>query len=198
MDVHDSRFPQWIARSSRRNALRAGAGGLAAALAAADRGRAARQEATPAAGEPVAYLFIQSFASGTFTPKEEASDSDELTLVGGTGHTIYFADRPNRDVGAVPTADVLATIGFDPTDPPNAGLVAETDDGEWIVILELMNPKLSEETGTLTYEVRRVTDYAGEGLQSLVAEASAEAVPGRFGPASLFIDSHFVPPPHGY
>jgi hypothetical protein len=197
MGGHDTRFPRLIAHGSRRAALRAGAGGLAAVLGAADLRRAVAQGATPAADQPVEYLFIQSFASGTLTPKE-VSDSYELTLLGGTGQTIYFADRPNREVGAAPTAEVIAAIGFDPTNPPNAGLVAETDGGEWIIILELMNLTLDDVTGTLTYEVRIVTDYEGEGLQSLAAKASGATLPGRFGPASLFIDSHTVVPPHGY
>ena len=153
----------------------------------------------PLRGRPRQAAHRRSTCSSRASPRHphpEGGGERQLRvgLAGGSGHTIYFADRPNRDAGAVPTTEAMATIDFESADPPNAGLVAETDDGEWIIILALMNPRLDEATATLTYEVRRVTDYAGEGLQSLAAKVSAGAVPEQFGPASLFIDSATTPP----
>jgi hypothetical protein len=179
---------------SRRSALRRLSAGLAALLGASGFGptQAVAQPATPAAspaaGSPIEFLYIQSFGSGTLLPKEGADRVYELVLHGGTDQTVYFADRPERQVGVAPTARVLAAIGFDPANPPNAGLVAQTPDGERVIIFELMDPRRDEALETLTYEVRLLADYAGEGLRHLAMKQSDEALPEAFGPASLFID----------
>jgi hypothetical protein len=186
---------------SRRNALRRLAGGLAALLGGIGLapGRSLAQQGTPAAspaaGMLTEFLYIQSFASGTLVPKEGEAGVYDLVLRGGTGQTTYFADRPERQVGVAPTARVLAAIGFDPANPPNAGLVAQTADGERVIIVELRNPQLDEAVETLTYDVRPLADYAGTGLNHLAAKQSDEELPETFGPASLFIDRGGCPYP---
>ena len=96
------------------------------------------QEATPSAsdttiptdpwtGEKIPYLFVQSFEGGTIAPKEGEDGTYTITLEHGLGQTLYFADRPSRDVGAVPTHQFLQGLGFPADNPPNAALVV--DDG---------------------------------------------------------------------
>lgn len=188
---------------SRRTALHRLCGGVAALLGGAglSPARTLAQDATPAAGTPAAratlteFLYIQSFAAGTLLPTAGESGSYMLTLHGGSGQTAYFADRPERQVGVAPTARVLAAVGFDPANPPNAGLVAQTTDGERVIILELANPRLDEALDTVTYDARPLADYAGAGLRHLAAKQSDEALPETFGPASLFIDGGGCPYP---
>jgi len=103
---HLARVPQ-----SRRAALRrlGGAGLGAAAAGLLGRGRGQAQDATTAAATPAApgemteFLYIQSHNAGTMRPKEGEAGVYELVLTGGTGHTTYFADRPQRQTGIAPT-----------------------------------------------------------------------------------------------
>ena len=93
----------------------------------ADR-RAARRQATPVVSEEhsiakTMFLFVQSFRSGSVAPKEGEDGRYTLTLEQGLGQTIYFANRPAREVGTVPTPEFLEGLGFDPDNPPNAALV---------------------------------------------------------------------------
>ena len=112
---------------SRRTAVRTGATGFAAGLGAASLAATEAQEATPAPGEgeKVAYLFIQSFQAGALTPKVGEEGRFTLTLESGLGQTIYFSDRPLRDVGATPTPQFLENLGFPADNPPNAALLVE-------------------------------------------------------------------------
>jgi hypothetical protein len=52
-----------------------------------------------------------------------------LTLEHGLGQTVYFSDRPSRDVGATPTPRFLNTLGFSADNPPNAALIVDTEMG---------------------------------------------------------------------
>src|SRR5829696_1762143 len=104
------------------------------------------QEATPAAtsdGEKIPYLFVQSFAGGSIAPKAGEEGAYTVTLEHGLGQTLYFADRPSRDVGAVPTEHFLAGLGFPADNPPNAAIVVDDGDGGTeIAVVELRNPVL--------------------------------------------------------
>ncbi len=190
-------------QQTRRTVFRRLTGGVGAAVATAGlfTRRTAAQDATPAAtpgatsGELIEFLYIQSFASGTLTPKADEAGVYELVLSGGTGQTTYFADRPERQVGVAPTGRVLNAIGFDPENLPNAGLVAQTADGERVIILELMNPVLDDATETMSYDVRPLADYDGAGLSHLAGKHSDEELPETFGAASLFIDGGGCPYP---
>ena len=197
-------FARTVAASpqTRRTALRRLTGGLGAALATvglvAPRATQA-QEATPAASPAAAgahteFLYIQTFTSGTFTPKEDDPGVYSLVLLGGTDHMTYFADRPERQVGIAPVGRALTALNF-AADPPNAGLVAQTPDGERVIILELTNPVRDEATETMTYDARPLADYDGAGLNHLAAKHSDEDLPAAFGAASLFIDGAGCPYP---
>jgi hypothetical protein len=116
-----------------------------------------------------------------------------LTLSGAAAQTIYFSDRPARIVGAVPTATFLASLGFTPTDPPNAAVVAQTAAGEDILVVELFNPTYDEGAATLTYAARVLAEYAGERFGALPARRADDDLPASFGPTSLFIDDANCP-----
>jgi hypothetical protein len=199
-DSISKRFAQ--RRLSRRQALQQGGAGLAAAgLTAAGLHGAVAQDATPVAtptmGNPTSgavskteYLFLQSFESGSIAPKEGAEGTYTLTLQHGLGQTIYFADRPERTVGAAPTAKFLHGLGFPADNPPNAALVVDTGDGDVdIAVVELTNPRYDEESFTAVYDVTVLKDYETEvDLQFQEAPADLAALAPAFGSAHLFID----------
>lgn len=186
---------------TRRSLLGAGlgvSGGLLAGVAAKG---GADQEATPAPeGENPAFLFVQTALSGTFTPNPSAGTptgggtpvagagaSYLLSLEGHHGETIYFSDRPERIFGEAPTEQFLEGLGFSPFNPPNAALVAETAQGEQVVVLELINPTYDQDTQALTYGAEILAEYEVEGLAPVAKQVSGE-LPPEFGHASLFID----------
>ena len=194
-------------RLSRRAGLRAGGTGLVATvLAAAGWRRTAAQDVPPAAspaasGEDGAFLFVQTFASGSFrpnpgagTPQAEGTPAPGggasylLELTGHHGETIYFSDRPQRIFGEAPTERFLAGLGFGAANPPNAALVAQTDGGDDVVVLELVEPTYDPGMGTLAYGAEILAEYAGEGLAHVAERQLDEALPESFGRASLFID----------
>ncbi len=192
MDAHrfDTIVKLFASRRTRRQVLAQSATGLAASLGTA---RAAAQEATPAAGETgekTEFLFVQSFRSGSIAPKAGEDGIYTLTLEQGLGQTIYFSDRPERLVGADPTAGFLAGLGFSPENPPNAALVIEPAPGETeIAVLELFNPTYDEATHTATYDVKALAAWERTlALGFVEAPNDPAALAPTFGAAHLFID----------
>jgi hypothetical protein len=200
-------------RLSRRTTLTASGGGVAAALLGAFGGRralTASQDATPGTSpiaSPVAspgatlvgdggpeFLFVQTFAGGTWAPKPDADGVYLLTLTGHAAQTVYFSDRPERLVGTIPTRDFLDRLGFTPADPPNAAVVAQTSDGgEDVLVVELFDPVYAEGFGegggvTVTYTARVLIGESGPRLTPLAARQDDDRLPAAFGPATLFID----------
>lgn len=156
----------------------------------------AAQEATPVSATPVgdervSVLFVQAATGSTLTPLDaaEGEATHQLTLSGGTGQTVYFADRPNREVGTIATAEVIEGFSAEPGDPPNAALVAQTADGdEEIVVVVLLNGTVDEATGDVTYQVSLLADFAEAGL-ALKREPVTEITEAReYGASHLFID----------
>ena len=193
-------------RLSRRTALAAGGGGLAAALLAArssgtaqdatpDSSPGASPAASPAAGAGPELLFVQVFQAGTWTPMPDADGVFLLTLSGHAAQTVYFSDRPERLVGTIPTRDFLDRLGFTPADPPNAAIVAQTPDGgEAVLVVELFDPVYAEGGGadgeaSVTYRARVLAGEPGERLAPLAARQGDGQLPESFGPASLFVDA---------
>jgi hypothetical protein len=185
-------------RLSRRRAVTTAAAGVAATVIGAQHAGLA-QDATPqaspvaapesGASEKITYLFVQSFQSGSLTPNE-ADDRHTLTLEQGLGQTIYFADRPSRDVGVTPTAQFLEGLGFSEDNPPNAALIVETSDGETdLAVLELFAPTYDATTHTATYQVRGLEAWEENlefGLQQGPTDLSA--ITPDFTGAHLLID----------
>ncbi len=178
-------------RRSRRAALAAGGAGLAARAL----GRpAAAQEASPAAGAggEEELLFVQTFASGTWAAKAGEAGAYELVLAGAAGPTVYFANRPDREAGALPTEQLPGFLGFDPADPPNAAVVVPVAEGEEaVLVVELLDPRLDAAAGTLAYDARPLAagGYEGGALAGHAARQAGAGLPAAFGPGALFIDA---------
>ena len=101
------------------------------------------------AGETVQLMFVQNAHSVEFS-------DGKLTLKGVSPTTIYFADRPKREVGHMSTTHFLEewNKGKDSfaEDPPNAALSIFHKDTITDVIVVLRNPRLKGHD--LTYDVR--------------------------------------------
>ncbi len=191
-------------RLTRRQAVRQGGAGLAAgAIAAAGVSRLARaQDATPAADVPTAtvdettiekteFLFVQSFKNGTLVAKTgDSPGGHTLTLEQGLGQTLFFSDRPERIVGAKPTADFLQDLGFSEKNPPNAALVMEATPGDSdFAVFELFNPRYDVETSTATYDVHLLEAWEQKVDMSFTEQQTeAQYLHPEFGAAHLFID----------
>lgn len=188
-------------RTSRRTAMGTALAGLALAHTGQSSAQEATPDATPPAGEKPVFMFVQTALLGRAdlnpgagtpvvdgTPVAGGGASYLLTLEGHSGQTIYFSDRPDRVVGAVPTQAFLDTLGFTPANPPNAALVGEFAAGDGIVVLELIEPVYDAETNTLTYGAELLEGYAGEGLEPVTRDQVEARLPAEFAHASLFID----------
>ncbi len=155
------------------------------------------QDATPASATPVTddaieILLVQTATGGTIAPVEESGAegaTHELVLTGSPDQTIYFADRPNREVGTMPTAYVIEEFNAQSDDPPNAALVVQTVDGtEEIYVLELLSGDVNAETGDVTYQVALLADYSGLDV-ALESEPVADVTEAlEFESSRLFID----------
>ncbi len=120
--------------------------------------------------EDIEALFVQ-------TARSLASDGDKtITLDGLSPSTLYFADRPQREVGHMPTKLFVDLWGDGENsfaiDPPNAVLsFADPDDRPpHDVVVTIRDPKLDGDS--LSYQVD-------------VLEGS---MPSSTGPCALFID----------
>jgi hypothetical protein len=181
--------------SRRQTPVLAGTGPAAAGLAATGQATVSAQDATPdiAAPDPERgpeMLFVQSFRSGSIDPKEGADGLYTVTLEQGLGQTVYFSDRPERIVGAVPTPRFLDGLGFPDDNPPNAALVVETAAGDTaFTVVELFNPRYDDANHTATYEAAVLANWRDSSdLGFTVAPADLAALAPEFGPAHLFID----------
>ena len=119
--------------------------------------------------EEMEALFVQTSAS-------MSSDGQTLTLKGVSPSTLYFADRPNREVGHLPSQLFVANWGDGSNsfaqNPPNAVLsFAEPGDRPPDeAVVEISDPHLDGDT--LSYAIT-------------VLEGT---VPITTGPCALFID----------
>jgi hypothetical protein len=181
-------------RVSRRQALKdVGAGVAAVGLASTGIANVSAQDATPAAGSPPeepSLLFVQSFQTGSIAPKAGEDGTYTVSLERGLGQTIYFADRPDRAVGAFPTDAFLGWLGFTPDDPPNAALLVDKGSGETdFAVVELFNPVYDTANHNLTYDVQVLEDWEQSVEISFQEEpADLAALAASFGAAHLFID----------
>ena len=119
--------------------------------------------------ERIDALFVQSASSFTSAP-------GTITLHGLADSTVYFADRPRREIGHIASLLFVELWSEDASnlaaDPPNAVLsfLDENGDAPEDVVLVLREPRLTGRT--ISYRVE-------------ILEGS---LPRRFGPCALFID----------
>lgn len=121
--------------------------------------------------ERIDALFVQSATSFSSGP-------GAITLHGLTDSTVYFADRPRREIGHIPSRRFLelweAGANSFAVDPPNAvlsfldegGTTPAPDDA----VVVLREPRLEDDK--LSYKV----------------DVLEGTLPPRSGPCSLFID----------
>jgi hypothetical protein len=161
---------------------------LLLALSAAGATTAAQDPAGTPEADSVSLLFVQQASGGALAPTD--ADAWTLTLTGVVPHTVYFADRPERAAGTVPTAEFVTVPElFDPADPPNAALVlAEpASEEEDVLVVELREPVYDAGAGTLQYTVTLLEEIGDGGLVAWSERADA-ALPATFGHVALFID----------
>lgn len=198
----------FASRRTRRAAIGGGLG-LAAAAITPLAAQVVAQDATPqpfpadphpGADDPanVEFLFVQSFAGGSWAPKPGEDGTYALTLSGTAANTIYFSDRPERVVGLASNQEFLDGLGFTPENPPNAALVSRSDGGEDVLVIELLSPVWDDGVGTLTYDARVLADYAETGLAFLAQQQSDYGHQEIFGHGALFIDSCYAKTMHCY
>ena len=119
--------------------------------------------------ERIDALFVQSATAFSSAP-------GTITLHGLAGSTVYFADRPRREIGHIPSHRFVqlweAGASNFSVDPPNAVLSFLDDNGESPpdAVLVLREPRL--ESDSLSYKV----------------EILDGTLPCRSGPCTLFID----------
>jgi hypothetical protein len=124
---------------------------------------------SPTQVERIDALFVQSAMGFT-------SESGTVTLHGLTESTVYFADRPRREVGHMRSRNFIALwdsgVYSFAVDPPNAVLsFLDGDDGPDDAVVVLHEPHLAGDR--LTY---RVDVLEGK-------------LPERTGPCAVFIDA---------
>jgi hypothetical protein len=177
-----------VVGSANLGAIAMGAAALSSAKSTSAQG--ASPAASPAAAEAkTEFLFVQSFEAGTLLPKPESTGEYVLELKHGLGQTLYFSDRPERIVGAVPTQRFLNALGFSPTDPPNAALVADLGDGnEEIFVVELTNPVYDEAAKTATYDVKILDDVKRVDMTLGQSTHTGPQTEATYGASHLFID----------
>jgi hypothetical protein len=119
--------------------------------------------------ERIDALFVQS-ATGF------SSEADTVTLHGVAESTVYFADRPRREIGHIPSHRFVELWGAGvesfAVDPPNAVVSFLEDEGGGAsdAVVVLYEPTLRGDD--LTYRV----------------EVLEGTLPAESGPCSLFID----------
>lgn len=162
---------------------------LSSVVAAAAQG--ATPAATPVGDDAIPVLFVQTGMSSTLTPLDAPASeaTHELTVTGGTDRSIYFADRPNREVGTLPTTAMVDAFNAEPDNPPNAALVAQTaDGGEEIIVVVLLGGELDAATGDVTYQVALLADFTGVDVE-LESQPVTDITEAReYGSSHLFID----------
>jgi hypothetical protein len=177
-------------RRTRRSLLVAIAGlGVLAVAAAISLGAAGSDTDDHSAS----VLFTQSATSGSLT--SAAGNRMTLTLRGVAPQVIWFQDRPERHAGHISATAFVShwrSFGFQ-SDAPNAALTLlnAPDNADTVVVELLRPPRYNSAQGTLTYEVRLLSQTP-DRLDDFGADVDA-AVPSRFGVASLFIDDAQAP-----
>ncbi len=180
-------------RITRRRTLKTTAALVGGSIAAGRIGAVFGQPATPVdtpADGGVELLFVQTYAASTLSP---TGDDGVLTMIleRGTGETIYFADRPGRQVGTIATGTFVEVFRRETAaDPANAVLVAGNGEAEETTyVVEFVDMLFDESTATATYTVRLLADptvvsfgVAGNPVVRVDTQLSHQV-------STLFIDS---------
>jgi len=138
------------------------------------------------------FIFIQEGSSGSFV--NDGSGNYTLTINDVIPYTIFFADRPARDVGFAPMDEFLKgfTFGssFEAGSPPNAAVIVpdenETSD---MVVVQLIQPQYNNATRTLTYKAKQLKEYVFKsGWFEDQRSKADDSIPEKFDRVVLVID----------
>ncbi len=155
-------------------------------------GAASNGPGTKALGLPsqASLLFTLNAGAGTMRPTDgEGGDQYRLELTGVDGRTVWFADRPRRDAGRLPTERFFGGwggLGFR-DDPPNSALVAKVGHHTRTVAVELKLRHYDRRDRSAVFDTRLLGSLGG-GLVHL--NRSLGATPAaHFEAPTLFIDN---------
>ena len=134
------------------------------------------------------FIFIQEASSGSFV--NDGSGNYTLTMNDVAPYTVFFADRPARDVGFAPMDKFLKGFGFEDRNPPNAAiLLSEENETSDMVIVELTNPQYDNTTRTLTYNATQLDEFSFESNWFEDQQIKVDAlIPERFSRVVLVLD----------
>ena len=147
--------------------------------------------ATPVGDDAIPVLFVQTGTGSTLAPLDapDGEATHELTISGGTDQSVFFADRPNREVGSVPTIDMVDSFNDAPGSPPNAALLVQTADGaEEIVVVVLLSGEVDAATDDVIYQVGVLSDFTGVDVELESQPVSSITEAREYGTSHLFID----------
>jgi hypothetical protein len=131
------------------------------------------------------YLFVQSGTSGSFV--DDGSGNYTLTIQGVSPQTIYFSDRPERDVGQISMQKFLTRGCFNSDNPPNAAItLMNADEKNDVIVVELLHPVYDATTATLQYTAHILKDT--NLSVSSINERRDDSIPDTFDAVALFID----------
>ena len=158
------------------------------ALAGVALGAEKMENKTASAAKSKTFIFLQEGSSGSFV--NDSSGNYTLTMNDVVPYTIFFADRPARDVGFAPMDKFLKGFDFGVHNPPNAAIILPDENNTSdMLVVELTNPQYNSTTRTLTYNAKQLKNYSfkSEWLQDHASEVDP-AIPERFGNVTLVID----------
>lgn len=144
-------------------------------------------QAVPVDTPKPAALYLQQAKSGSLRHR---GDRWLLTLNGTAPRVTTFADRPQQVGGAQDLKSFLSgwNGAFGSTAPQAVLEITDAPASRDVILLELSAPQVGMLPGTITYEVRPLTQTSRASLAAL-AERADSRVSARFGRASLFIDA---------
>ncbi len=134
------------------------------------------------------FIFIQEGSSGSFV--NDSSGNYTLTMNDVVPYTVFFADRPARDIGFAPMDKFLEGFNFGINNPPNAAIILpEENETSDMVAVELSKPQYNNTTWTLTYKAKQLKEFSFEStwFQDHTSEVDP-AIPEKFGRIVLVID----------
>jgi hypothetical protein len=146
--------------------------------------------------QTVTHIFIQQGTGGSFV--NDGSGNYTLTMTDVVPYTIFFADRPARDVGFAPMDKFLNGFQFGARNPPNAAIIlSDENETSDMSIVELTKPQYNNTTRTLTYKAMQLKEYSFESgwFQDQKSKVDA-SIPERFGRVILVIDDCSCNPVH--
>lgn len=161
------------------------------ATASAAKGAAADVVASVAPPPQVPLLGVLNATGGTYE-----DGTLELTGVGPSG--VWFTDRPVRQAGTSPN-EAFVDLFFAGDDPPNAAIeIAGAEESGDVAIVELSDPKVHVEMGTVTFTAKPIGDVGADVVAAhpgLASYASRDdgTLPASFGASAVFLDAAVSP-----